>query len=327
VSVPGTERGQWPLGGKTGKLAAIDIGSHTARLLIAEAVDGPRPFRPILRKRDYVRLAEAFNKEKGTLSTRAIERTLKVLEDFAAIIKAHKAQKTLAVCTGVARSAANREELLNPMREKADITARVISWEEESFLTAKGTRSLLALDEDPIILFDLGGWTTEFVWGSRNEKSESVLLGSLSLKEQFLSSDPPVAEEINLLMKHVEEILAKGLGGEPSAKDGRVLIGTGGTVTTLAAMIHGIGKENIDPDRMNGLKLSRQRIECLFEEMRALPLEERLKNPGLDHGRADVIVAGIAAVIGILGHLGFTELTVSLSDILEGLIISQLEGE
>lgn len=309
-----------------GILAAIDIGSHTARLLIAKEGDGARLFRPILRKRHYIHLAEGFDDKEGRLSAKAVERTLRVLDDFRAIIKTHNANNSLAVCTGVLRSATHPGEFLRLVREKTGITARVISGEEESLLTAKGVKHSLGLEKGEAILFDLGGWSTEFFWEDGPEESKSILLGAVSLKETFLKADPPKDEEIGTLRNHVGVVLGKCLGNSLPVTNKKLLVGTGGTVTTIGAMIHGVSPEDIDPNRMNGLKLKREKIKCLFDEIRPLPFEERLKIPVLDHERADVIVAGTAAVLGIVDHLGFGEMTVSLSDILEGLIICQLEG-
>jgi len=155
----------------------------------------------------------------------------------------------------------------------------------------------------------------------------SLPLGALVLKEAFLSADPPVQAALQAMGAHIDGVLARGLP-QPECHEALLrLIGTGGTVTTLAAMANGLDTSEITPERMNGLCLNHSRLEDLFDRMVRLPTARRACLKGLDAGRADVIPAGTLAVLRIMHHYGAGELSVSLSDILEGLLIAYMEGE
>jgi exopolyphosphatase/guanosine-5'-triphosphate,3'-diphosphate pyrophosphatase len=147
------------------------------------------------------------------------------------------------------------------------------------------------------------------------------------LTNRYFVSDPPGAAEVEELSRHVDQCLLDAHLNVPGARDLSLLVGTGGTVATLAVMLHGIPLGDITADRINGLLLRRRNIEVLFSEIRNLSLSERLKLPGLDKGRADVILAGCLTVIRILYFFKSLQLKVSLSDLLEGILIESSEGE
>jgi exopolyphosphatase/guanosine-5'-triphosphate,3'-diphosphate pyrophosphatase len=211
------------------------------------------------------------------------------------------------------------------------VAFRVVSGEEEARLTARGVLHALERPAGPFVIFDLGGGTTELVLGNAatGEEMEIVSLpvGASVLKEAFLPEDPPLGGSMQALGLQVDRILEKGLGGLGGFSGVPWIIGTGGTATTLAAMVHGIDVSGIEPERMNGLPLERASLERLLDRLVRLPLEERVRLPGLDPGRADVIPAGALAVLRILDQFKASRMVVCLSDILEGLLIDHLEGE
>jgi exopolyphosphatase/guanosine-5'-triphosphate,3'-diphosphate pyrophosphatase len=315
-----------PLGGAS--LASIDIGSHTARLLVAQSIGPPELLEPLFRKRVYIRLAEDFHMEsRGTLQPEAIGRTLKSLEDFASLTKGYGVECTHAVSTGVVREASNRDEFLRLIYERTGIEVEVISGEEEAWLTEKGVLHALNMGNGPFMIFDLGGGSTEFIYGKRDSrKVKSVPLGAMVLTQKYLTSDPPQRVRIEALGKEVDGLLKVSFSKYPHLKDG-LLVGTGGTVTALAAMIYAIDMEEISPERMNGLILEREQLEDLFRRIKTMTRDERLKLPGLDRGRAEAIPAGCMAVIRILRFLKSARMVVCLSDLLEGILIAYLQGE
>jgi len=304
-------------------LASIDLGSHTARLLIARWESGR--LKSLSRKRAYTRLAQDFeSSESGTLKQAGIGRALMSLGEFKSDIEKYQVKRTRAVATGVVRAAANRNSFIDLVREKTGIQVEVISGEQEARLTGLGIQCALDLWGRPFIAFDLGGGTTEFLLAREQGGSRalSLPLGAMILTQRHFASDPPKEKEIESLQKETKDLLLKAF---PDRIRGTLLVGTGGTVTTLAAMAHGIDIEGIGPERMNGLFLRVQQLEELLDQMKPLSVAERALLPGLDQGRADVILAGSVVVTEILNFFHSSEMMVSLTDLLEGALVDLLE--
>ena len=309
--------------------ASIDIGTHTARLLVASK-SGPRGFlRPLFRKRAYIRLAAGFDYSgKKIIQSNAIDRTLEVLEDFSFCIRKFSPHSVNAVATGVVRQAANRNEFLSRICQHTGIRVRAITGNEEARLTMKGVFHGLGIKASPFFIFDLGGGSTEFLLGGEGMTAISSLpLGAMILTQEYLKSDPPEEAEIAELSSHIDRCLEKLNLGVNGGRDQCRIVGTGGTMITLVAMLYSIPDTEIVPERINGLILKKKQIEALFNKIRALALKERLRLPGLDQGRVDVIVAGSLIVLRILYYVKSLKVVVSMSDLLEGILIDCFEGE
>lgn len=306
-------------------IASIDLGSHTARLLISKRIKGPVLFRPVARERAYTRLADGQGRQgKEIITRRAMERAVQALKTFVSIAEKYGVEDIPTVATGIMRRAANREELLEHIARETGIAPRVATGEEEAVLTAKGVLHSLGTAGGPYRVFDLGGATTEFIAGQEKDfETVSQPLGAMTLTRGHLHSDPPTDGEVDALEGHVDGIL-KGIPG--GGREDAQLVGTGGTVTTLGTMIHHIDPPDISPQVMNGLVLKRDAVETLFERMKRMPLQERIRLKGLDQGRADVMIAGTLVVLRIMETFRSPRLTVSLSDILEGILIQTLEA-
>jgi exopolyphosphatase/guanosine-5'-triphosphate,3'-diphosphate pyrophosphatase len=302
--------------------ASIDIGSHTARLLIAEKSGSQGILRPLIRKRDYIRLSEGFDRAgKRIIQPDAIDRTLDVLRGFSRSLKTFDVGSVHAVATGLFREAANRDEFLDRIYESTGIRVRTITGDEEALLTGKGVLNALDIRKKPFIIFDLGGGSTEFLSGRGGRQTvRSIPLGAGILTQAYLKADPPEKDEIRVLSTYIDQILTESGMREVGAGDDYLVVGTGGTVTTLGAMTHRVPVEDITPEVINGLTIERSQIEGLFYRLRNLTLEERAKLPGLDTGRAGVIVAGSLIVIRILHFFKSVQLTVSMSDLLEAIL-------
>jgi len=277
-----------------------------------------------LRKRAYIRLAQDFESPQSrTLKQAGIERALKSLEEFRSDIEKHEAKRRRAVATGVVRAAENRELFLDLVREKTEIQVEVIPGEEEARLTGLGIQHALDLGDRPFTAFDLGGGTTEFllVRNKGDTRALSLPLGAMIMTQRYLVSDPPESREIESLKKETRELLLKAF---PDEVWSHPLVGTGGTVTTLAAMVHGIDVPAISPEMMNGLLLHVQQLEELLNRMGRLSVAKRAALRGLDQGRADVILAGSLVVTEILNFFHSSEMMVSLTDLLEGALLDML---
>ena len=308
-------------------IAALDIGSHTARLLVSQWREGAASLSPLLRRRAYIKLAEDFEiPERRTVKAEAVERTLRVLDDFVSSARSLGAAEIVAVATGVMREANNQAAFLNAIRDRTGIEVKPISGEEEAFLTGLGVRHALQIQAEPFVIFDLGGGSTEFLIGVEGAtQAFSLPLGAAIYTYRFFRSDPPDSREIEGMEKEVSTELRAFRGIRPV--EGCLLVGTGGTVTTLAALIHKISIDEISPERMNGLILTMTDLGDLLARMKKMARQERVDLLGLDPERADVILAGFLIVMMIMRCFRASELKVSLSDLLEGTLISFLNAE
>jgi len=309
--------------------ASIDIGTHTARLLVARKPEAQGRLQVLARKRAYIRLGEGFSQSgEKIIRPEAMDRTLEVLEDFLRCATIFGVPEAHAVATGVVRQATNRDAFLDLIHSRTGLYIRPITGEEEALLTGKGVVYALHVRSDPFLVFDLGGGSTEFFLSTEGAHSvRSIPIGSLVLKQAFLTSDPAKHRQVDALSRHIDKMLG-GLSLEPIHRGSSLWVaGTGGTVTTLAATLNRVYLEDIAPERINGLILTVKQLEGLFDEISRLPYEERLKMPGMDPDRADVIPAGCLAVLRILYFFKTRQLTVSMSDLLEGVLIHYAEGE
>jgi exopolyphosphatase/guanosine-5'-triphosphate,3'-diphosphate pyrophosphatase len=307
-------------------IASIDIGSHTARLLVSPWGEGAPRLSSLLRRRAYIRLAEEFEApEKKTIKPAAVKRTLRVLDDFVTCAGRLGVTEIVAVATGVVREANNQAAFLGAIREHTGILVKTISGEEEAFLTGLGVRHALQIFDEPFVIFDLGGGTTEFLIGVKGRaQAFSLPLGAAIYTHRFIRSDPPAAREIESLEKEISAVLQAFHGTR--LVEGNPLVGAGGTVTTLASLIHKISIDEISPERMNGLTLAMTDLEGLLTKMKKMARQERVDLLGLDPERADVILAGFLMVMMIMRCFQSSELKVSLSDLLEGTLIDFLGG-
>jgi exopolyphosphatase/guanosine-5'-triphosphate,3'-diphosphate pyrophosphatase len=201
----------------------------------------------------------------------------------------------------VFREATNRDEFLNRIYENTGIGVRLITGDEEALLSGKGVSNALNINAHPFLMFDLGGGSTEFLSRSKDgQLIRSFPLGAVTLTQTYIYSDPPEERGLGRLSRHIDASLKKFQLGPLGTEDPSFVIGTGGTVTTLAAMLHRISLKETNPDSINGLIVKMPKLEALFSEMRNLTLEQRLRLPGLGQGRTDVILAGSLIVIKIL---------------------------
>jgi len=311
-------------------LASIEIGSNSIRMLIAEKPKLDTPLKPVLRRRVITRLGEDFNrKEIGTIKPGPIVRSIAILKDFFAIAGQFGVSSPVVVATGVVRKAVNRNYFITLIAERLGHNVKIISGQEEADLTCKGVLSSLNHSGEPLVIFDLGGGSTEFIWtNNRKGKSISIELGVVILTEDYLITDPPKDREIYQLINHIEDTFKKGLDSlKETGKGTFSIVGTGGTIFTLAAMIHGIAEDDFNETKINGLMIKKKDVGLLFEKMKGMPRAERLNLKGLEPGREDIILAGTLMVMKIMDYFEKDEIISSYSDLLEGILIHYMEGE
>jgi len=299
------------------KFGSIDIGSNTVRLLVMEA-DDKGGFKEVCSERVICRLGEGINSEKRLLPHR-MELTLDVLQRFRDQCRKYGDIPIQVVATSAVREASNREEFVSLAREQAGLDVQVISWEEEARLTVEGVFWRLP-SSGKTLIFDIGGGSTEFIFSQDKQvlASAGTSLGVVRLTEQFISQHPIDPREYENLRTHIREQLDRVLFrlGDPSPEQ---LIGTAGTVTTLAAMDRNIFP--YDPERIHGLVLSLDNIQSLFEDLKSKSLKQRLEIPSLEPGREDLIIAGTVLILATLETFHCSHLTVSEYSLREGVLL------
>jgi len=310
-------------------IASIEIGTNSIRMLIAEKGKSDSVLRPVSRKRVITRLGENFSRdETNTLKPDAMTRSISVLKDFFGIASQFGISSPIVVATGVVRKAVNRNNFITLIAERLGHNIKIISGKEEAELTCRGILSSLNHMGAPLVLFDLGGGSTEFIWiNNKMRKPISLELGAVILTEDYLIADPPKNGEIYQLINHIENTFKTRLDSlKETGKRKFSIVGTGGTLVNLAAMVHGIRVRDYN-EKINGLVIMKNEVGLLFEKMKGMPRAERLNLKGLESGREDIILAGTLMVIKIMDYFEKNEILISYSDLLEGVLLNYMEGE
>ncbi|MEW5722369.1 MAG: Ppx/GppA family phosphatase [Thermodesulfobacteriota bacterium] len=297
-------------------VAAIDLGSNTVRLLVATAA-GDRINRH-LQRQAVTRLGQGLQ-PGGSLKSEAVRRTWRVLLEYWSLARGAGAVRTLLGATMAVREAADGREFMDRAGRELGFTPVILTGRQEADLTVAGVLTALRPVPETAVVFDLGGRSTEFILTRRREAvwTRSLALGAVALTEALLAGDPPRSEEITAVRDRVKETVTAGLADLPRPAGRMELVGTAGTVTTLAAMDQGLAEYR--REWVDNYRLNRAGLERLFARMAGLPLAERTTLPGLPADRADVIVAGTAAVLGIMDSFQANHIIVSDAGLLEGL--------
>jgi exopolyphosphatase/guanosine-5'-triphosphate,3'-diphosphate pyrophosphatase len=291
------------------RVATIDIGTNSTLLLVAEARGAD--LVPVLERARITRLGRGVDRSRA-LHPDAVEETLACLADYAAEIRAAGATRVAAVGTSAMRDAQGGEAFRARAAEILGVEPRVISGDEEADLTFAGALSGLGLS-GPVLVFDLGGGSTEVILGeagARETAARAVSLdvGSVRMTERHVKADPPRAEELEAVRREARAAL-DGLGAAWASASGARVVGVAGTVTTLAAYV--LGVVPYDAARVHGARLDAAAVARATAELGRMPLAERRAIPAVDPRRADVIVAGAAIVEAVLAWASADELVVS----------------
>lgn len=301
------------------RVAAIDVGTNSTRLLIAEEQVGG--FRSIERRMTITRLGQGVDRRR-VLDPEALKRTLATIADYAATCGELGVEKLRVTGTSAVRDAQNRDEFFEGVKLLTGSMPEMLSGEEEASATFLGTLS--DLDEDgPVLVVDIGGGSTELVIGQGGEPGDLVSLdiGCVRMHEKYLASDPPSEEELGEMRAELTEKLraAKAMLAVPA---GARLIGVAGTVTQLATLKSGIPV--YDPDVTHHFVLSHGDVRLLAKRLQSLTYSQRKRTAGLEPGRADVIVAGAEILLQVMETFDSPEVLVSERDILDGLVMQLL---
>ncbi|GAB1812053.1 Ppx/GppA phosphatase family protein [Mycobacterium sp. MUNTM1] len=314
----------------TGRLAGIDCGTNSIRLLIAD-FDGGR-LRDVHRETRIVRLGQGVD-ATGEFAADAIARTRAALTDYAAVIKEHGAQRVRMVATSAARDVANRDAFFAMTAEVLGAVlpgaiAEVITGAEEAELSFRGAVGELDSATGPFVVIDLGGGSTEIVTGGGDAEDGvtagySADIGCVRLTERCLHSDPPTREEVAAARRVVRERLGVALGVVP-VEGAKTWVGLAGTMTTLSALAHNM--TTYDSAAIHLSRVAGDDLLSVCERLIRMTRAERAALPPMHEGRADVIGGGAIVVEELARELraraGIDELTVSEHDILDGIVLS-----
>ncbi len=288
------------------RVAAIDIGTNTVLLLVAEERDGV--LVAVEEHATITRLGQGVDKTR-VLAPEAVERTNACLDRYADIVTRLGAVRTDVVGTSAMRDAGGGEAVRVHVKARFGVDARTISGDEEARLTFGGALSGLSLPEGRVVVFDIGGGSTEVVDGDRTTRAitfaHSYDVGSVRLTERHVRSDPPSEEERAAVARTADEAFAS----VPDSVRGAPVVGIAGTITTLAAV--SLGMSTYDSSLVHGHVMPLAELERVVAMLAGVPLEERKTIPGLEPKRADVIVAGGVLAVAFLRHVGAPSVVVS----------------
>ena len=307
-----------------GRVAAIDQGTNSTRLLVLEPRGPGEDPLELSRDMRITRLGKDVDRT-GRLDRDSIDRAVDAVARFARRARALHAERIRLGATSAVRDASNREEFLGPLRELIRAEPEVIEGEQEAALSFLGGTRGLDPSRGPFLLVDIGGGSTEFVFGRQPtvvEHAISTQMGSVRLTEQVGPSDPPSDADLEAFDELIEERLEEVQRAVPVG-DARTLVAVAGTATTLQACA--LRLERYDPDLIHRSTLTLAEAERTVRELAAMTNEERAAIPVMPKGRGDVIVAGARILLDAMRRFGFEEALVSETDILDGLALELLD--
>ena len=304
------------------RVAAIDCGTNSVRLLVAEAGDEGR-LVDLDRRLILTRLGQGVD-ATGRFHPDALARTLDAFAEYADVIDQLGVDRVRLVATSAARDASNRDEFFAGARERLGVEAEIISGDEEARLSFTGALTALPDVAAPVLVIDIGGGSTELIVGSGGatphiDHGLSLDIGSVRVRERFLAGDPPTTEQVNAASAYIDSLLdGSGVDFDSIA----TWIGVGGTATSLSALNQRLPA--YDRTKVHGSSMSRVELHTLTHDLLTSTVEQVKALPSMHPKRADVICAG-ALIADRVGRRVGVDLTVSESDILDGLALGLLE--
>jgi exopolyphosphatase / guanosine-5'-triphosphate,3'-diphosphate pyrophosphatase len=298
------------------RVAVVDIGTNSTRLLIAEVDPDSGAVEELVRRSRVTRLGDGVD-AGGSLSEQAIGRVLEALAEYRREIDSHDCVANLAVLTSAVRDAANGDEFARRVREDYDLDAQVLRGEQEAQLTFLGAMSGRPGAIEPTVVIDIGGGSTEFVVGVGRSAGfhVSVPAGVVRMSERHIHADPPTPAELQALARDTREEFLAAIPAEERDPVSRG-IAVAGTATSAAAMEQEL--EPYDADRVHGHPLLLATVELLLARLAEMTEDERRQVPGLHPDRAPTIIAGMILLSVAMRVMDLEQVEVSEHDILYG---------
>ncbi|MFJ4832215.1 exopolyphosphatase [Streptomyces sp. NPDC088747] len=309
------------------RVAAVDCGTNSIRLLVADADPATGELVDLDRRMTIVRLGQGVDRT-GRLAPEALERTFAACREYAAVIKELGAQRLRFVATSASRDAENRDEFVRGVLDILGVEPEVVTGDQEAALSFTGaTKELTGRDglARPFLVVDIGGGSTEFVVGDDEVRAaRSVDVGCVRLTERYLVhdgkvSDPPTAAEAEAIRADVEAALDLAERTVP-LREARTLVGLAGSVTTVSAIAQGLPE--YDSAAIHHSRVPYEKVREITESLLASTHAERAAIPSMHPGRVDVIAAGALVLLSIMERIGAAEVVVSEHDILDGIVWS-----
>lgn len=310
-------------------VAAVDIGTISTRLCVTKA-DGTT-----IREARVTHNGEGLRKNKR-ISAEALDRLSACLSDYRVIIDGAEVSKIRVVATAIARDAANTSAMVEVVRSTLGVELEILSGEDEARLAFDG--AVRGIDPNTfdnrgmILVIDAGGGSTEFSLGSvagGYERGFSADVGASKLTEAYLPSDPPQADELSAALSivelHVDDVRREVPGLADALSSSGLVIGVGGTISTMAAVE--IGMATYDRDALHGFPLLRTAVEDVFRTLATENAEDRAFNPGLEPERVDLIVGGSCVIVETMRQLDIDQIVVSQSDLIDAVVFEMLETQ
>ncbi|MFB7548127.1 exopolyphosphatase [Streptomyces sp. NPDC056154] len=306
------------------RVAAIDCGTNSIRLLVADAAPATGELVELDRRMEIVRLGQGVDRT-GRLAPEALERTFAACRRYAAVIKEHGAQRIRFVATSASRDAENREDFVRGVLDILGVEPEVISGDQEAEFSFTGaTKELAGRDHlaKPYLVVDIGGGSTEFVLGDDHVRAaRSVDIGCVRMTERHLVhdgvvSDPPAPDRIAAIRADIDAALDLAEESVPLT-GAATLVGLAGTVTTVAAIAQGL--EEYDSEAIHHSRITLEQVQGITARLLASTHAERAAIGAMHPGRVDVITSGALILLAVMERTGAREIVVSEHDILDGI--------
>ncbi|MFB7309790.1 exopolyphosphatase [Streptomyces sp. NPDC056192] len=306
------------------RVAAIDCGTNSIRLLVADADPATGELTELDRRMEIVRLGQGVDRT-GRLAPDALERTFAACRRYAAVIKEHGAEKLRFVATSASRDAENRDEFVRGVMDILGVEPEVISGDQEAEFSFEGaTKELAGRDHlaKPYLVVDIGGGSTEFVVGDdRVLAARSVDIGCVRMTERHLVrdgvvTDPPTLGQITAIRADIDAALDLAEESVPLT-EAATLVGLAGTVTTVAAIA--LGLQEYDSEAIHHSRISFEQVQEITGRLVTSTHAERAAIPAMHPGRVDVITSGALVLLAVMKRTGAREVVVSEHDILDGI--------
>ncbi|GAA1941063.1 Ppx/GppA phosphatase family protein [Streptomyces durmitorensis] len=301
------------------RVAAIDCGTNSIRLLVADADPQTGELVDLDRRMTIVRLGQGVDKT-GRLAPEALERTFAACREYAEVIKSHGAERLRFVATSASRDAENRDDFVRGVLDILGVEPEVISGDQEAEFSFTGaTKELAGSDHlaKPYLVVDIGGGSTEFVVGEDHVRAaRSVDIGCVRLTERHIRTDPPAPAELDAVRADIEAALDLAEETVP-IREARTLVGLAGSVTTVSAVA--LGLDAYDSEAIHHSRVSYERVSEIVGRLSRATHDERAAIPVMHPGRVDVIVSGALVLLSIMERTGAREVVVSEHDILDGI--------
>jgi len=305
------------------RVAAVDCGTNSIRLLVADIDLDAGTLRDVDRRMEIVRLGQGVDRT-GRFAPDALVRTIEACRRYGDAVRETGAERLRFVATSASRDVENREELASGVRSALGVEPEVVTGDEEAALSFAGaTRELAGHVAEPVLVVDIGGGSTEFVLGTRAVQSaRSVDIGCVRMSERHLRSDPPTGHEIAAARGDIDAAISLAEETVPFDR-ARTLVGLAGSVTTVAAMA--LDLPSYLPERIHHARVSADDVRRVALQLLTMDHAARAALPFLHPGRVDVIGAGALVLSAILDRVPVEEVVVSEHDILDGIAWSLVE--